>query len=225
MSLLESTSHSSVSRLAGPSTSGSRAPSAEVPCTEVPCTEIPGAEGLGRLGPDWVSRIESGDPAAHEALFRSFAPALYSFLLRYVGSRAIAEDLVQDLFLAIWDHHATMRIEGSVRTYLFTAARNRALNYLKHERVAERFRSILLEKSDESDPSAPGESDFLAALEMQDAIEKLPPRCQLIFTMSRQQDMSYNQIATALGISVKTVEVQMGRALRSLRAHHWKSLV
>jgi RNA polymerase sigma-70 factor (ECF subfamily) len=170
-------------------------------------------------GPDdWISRIQCGDVTAHEALFRTFAPGLNAFLTRYVQCPAIAEDLVQDLFLAIWDNRARMCIDGSIRTYLFAAARNRALNHLKHERVVDRFRTALLEWGDPSDPSAPGESDFLATLEIQKAIDRLPGRCRLIFTMSRQDDMTYGQIASALGISIKTVEVQMGRALRKLRA-------
>ena len=203
MSVLQSTSPHSASGLAAP--------------PEAPSSYRSEAGELAR-------RIERGDPAAFETLFRTFAPALYTFLTHYVGSSAVAEDLVQDLFLAIWDHRAALRIEGSLRTYLFTAARNRALNYLKHERVVERFRSVLLERGDASDPSAPGEADFLTALEMQGAIDALPPRCRLIFTMSRQDGLSYNQIATTLAISVKTVEVQMGRAMRSLRAHHRRSL-
>jgi RNA polymerase sigma-70 factor, ECF subfamily len=173
---------------------------------------------------DWLARIQRGDPVAHETLFRVYAPGLYAFLSRYVRSSAIAEDLVQDLFLAIWAHRESLHIDGSIRTYLFTAARNRALNHLKHEKIADRFRVAMLDRVDASDPSAPGESDFLAAMEVQTAIDRLPPRCRLIFTMSRQQDMTYNQIACELGISVKTVEVQMGRALKSLRAHHRESI-
>jgi RNA polymerase sigma-19 factor, ECF subfamily len=179
------------------------------------CTD--GAAVVG--GPDWLSRLRSGDQSTHDGLFRALAPALYAFLARYVDSAAVAEELVQDLFLAIWVHRATMQIEGSIRTYLFAAARNRALNYLKHERVGDRFRVALQDRLDASDPSAPGEADCLAALEVQRAMDRLPPRCRLIFSMSRQQGLTYNEIAAVLGISVKTVEVQMGRALKSLRAH------
>ncbi len=63
-----------------------------------------------------------------------------------------------------------------------------------------------------------GEDALLELLDLQDAIERLPARCRLIFTLSRQQDMSYGEIARSLGLSVKTVEVQMGRALKALRA-------
>jgi RNA polymerase sigma-70 factor, ECF subfamily len=158
--------------------------------------------------PDWMH------PAAHEALFRTFAPSLSAFLARYVGSQAVAEDLVQDLFLAIWADRERLRVAGSVRTYLFTAARNRALNYLKRERLAGRFRA---EWMDTADPSAPGESDLLTALAIQRALDALPPRRRRIFALRRIADLSHTQIATRLGISVKTVEVQMGRAIKSLK--------
>jgi RNA polymerase sigma-70 factor, ECF subfamily len=155
----------------------------------------------------------------HDLLFRALAPELRMYLARYVGSDAVAEDLVQDLFLAMWARRATMRIEGSMRAYLFTAARNRALNHLKHERIVDRFRLALIEQLEESDPSTPGEADILATLEIQRAIETLPPRFRQMFTMSRIQDMSYRQIAMSLRLSIKTVEAQMGRARKALRAH------
>lgn len=154
----------------------------------------------------------------HTALFRTFAPELRGFLARYVGSPAIAEDLVQDLFLAIWDRRTTVRVRGSVRTYLFAAARNRALNHLKHERIAHRFRRRRIAAGDERDPSAPGEADLLAALELQRVLQTLPPRRRRIFVLNRCRGLSYTRIASTLGLSVKTVEVEMGRALRDLRA-------
>jgi RNA polymerase sigma-70 factor (ECF subfamily) len=158
--------------------------------------------------PDWMH------PAAHDALFRAFAPRLSAFVARYVGNAAVAEDLVQDLFLTMWADRARMRVAGSVRTYLFTAARNRALNYLKRERLAGRFRA---DWTDAPDPSAPGESDLLTRLAVERALDALPPRRRRIFALRRIADLSHTQIATRLGISVKTVEVQMGRALKSLK--------
>lgn len=175
--------------------------------------------------PDWTQRMRCGDASAedasvYDALFRAFAPPLSAFLARYVESPATAEDLVQDLFCSLWAERARTRIDGSMRTYLFTAARNRALNHLKHQRVADRYRLAAGRSADTSDPSAPGESALLTSIEAQRAIDTLPPRCRRIFSLCRQQHLSHRQIATLLGISVKTVEVQMGRALKSLRAQH-----
>jgi len=166
-------------------------------------------------GPEWVERIRAGDEPAFEALFRALAPGLCALVTRYVGARAVAEEIVQDLFLELWTRRSELSIDQSIAAYLFTAARNRALNHRKRER-----RIIDLAPSDhpdEADPTARGEAELLDALELQDAIAQLPARCRLIFTLNRHQDLSYTEIATSLGLSVKTVETQMGRALRALR--------
>ena len=166
-------------------------------------------------GPEWVERIRAGDEPAFEALFRALAPGLCALVTRYVGSRAVAEEIVQDLFLELWTRRTELAIDQSIAAYLFTAARNRALNHLKRERRLVDLTPTM--RPGESDPNAPGEAELLDALELQDAIAQLPARCRLIFTLNRHQDLSYTEIATSLGLSVKTVETQMGRALRALR--------
>ena len=166
-------------------------------------------------GPEWVERIRAGDEAAFEALFRALAPGLCALVTRYVASRAVAEEIVQDLFLEVWTHRAELSIDRSIAAYLYTSARNRALNHAKRERRVVDL--TLADGGDTSDPGAPGESELLDALELQDAIAQLPARCRLIFTLNRHQDLSYTEIATSLGLSVKTVETHMGRALKALR--------
>jgi RNA polymerase sigma-70 factor (ECF subfamily) len=173
-------------------------------------------QDLAHQGPEWIERLRQGDEAAFESLFRAFAPGLCAFVARYVDSQAVAEEIVQDLFLTIWRRRADLVVEQSVATYLFTAARNRAVNHLRHERVARRWEGSIVGRIES--PGASAESELLEMLDLQDGIERLPARCRLIFTLSRQQGMTYAQIAESLGLSVKTVEVQMGRALRALRA-------
>jgi RNA polymerase sigma-70 factor, ECF subfamily len=166
-------------------------------------------------GPEWVRRLRVGDEAAFEDAFRTYAPALCAFAFRYVGSRAVAEDLVQDLFLTIWRKREELDITGAVGSYLYTATRNRALNHLQREQAGERFRVALLERLDAS--MSAGEEEMLTTMEMQRALDELPERCGLIFRLSRQEGMTYAEIAASLGLSVKTVETQMGRALKRLR--------
>jgi RNA polymerase sigma-70 factor (ECF subfamily) len=165
--------------------------------------------------PQWVQRIRLGDEAAFESLFRAFAPGLCAFLGRYVESRAVAEDLVQDLFLTLWHKREELQITGTVDSYLFGAARNRALNYLRHERVTDRFRTSILERGEPHGSSEEGE--ILEMLEVQGAVETLPARCRLIFSLHHHHGLTYAEIARSLGLSVKTVETQMGRALKALR--------
>jgi RNA polymerase sigma-70 factor (ECF subfamily) len=166
-------------------------------------------------------------------LFRAFAPGLVAFVVRYVRSAAVAEELVQDVFLSVWRARATLAVEGEAGAYLYAAARNRALSHLARERTAARFRAGVAGRPgdpavgtagggalpDVADPRTPREDDLLALLELQEAVAALPARCRLVFTMQRQQGLSYGEIAQALGLSIKTVETQMGRALKALRAH------
>jgi RNA polymerase sigma-70 factor, ECF subfamily len=167
-------------------------------------------------GSEWTERIRAGNEAAFEALFRTFAPGLCAVAARYVQSRAVAEELVQDLFFDIWNRRAELVIEGTIGGYLATAIRNRALNHVKREQLAARWR-IANAPASEVDSSMPTEGQLLDALDLQDAVDQLPVRCRLIFNLSRQQDLTYADIARSLGLSIKTVETQMGRALKALR--------
>lgn len=126
---------------------------------------------------------------------------------------------MQDLFLTLW---AKRRASGSAEltaAYLFVAARNRALKHVRHRRVVARVHE---QKAAEQSERAAGSADHEVlhretAEAVEAAIAELPERCREIFLLSRRQHMSYSEIAAALGISVKTVEVQMWRALRKLR--------
>ena len=175
------------------------------------------AHRLPYHGPEWIERIRAGDEAAFEALFRALAPGLCALVTRYVKSRQIAEELVQDLFFDLWNRRARLVVDQAITSYLFVAARNRALNYVKRERRVVPWNASATKDLDETDPAAPGEAELLDALELQDAIEHLPARCRLIFTLHRHQEMTYGEIAKSLGLSIKTVETQMGRALHALR--------
>ena len=172
---------------------------------------------LPEHGQQWIARIRAGDEAAFEALFRALAPGLCALVTRYVGSRPAAEELVQELFFDLWQRREQLAPEQAITGYLYVAARNRALNWLRHERRITPWSAAAQQHAAEPDPSSPNESELLDMLELQDAIASLPARCRLIFTLSRQQDMSYGEIASSLGLSIKTVETQMGRALKALR--------
>jgi RNA polymerase sigma-70 factor, ECF subfamily len=123
--------------------------------------------------------------------------------------------VVQDLFFDLWTRRQHLVIEQALTSYLYIAARNRALNVMKRDlRAAAHATELAREPVAHA---SPGESELLDALEVQDAIAQLPARCRLIFTLNRQQDMSYGEIAASLGLSIKTVETQMGRALKAMR--------
>lgn len=165
-----------------------------------------------------VLRIRAGDAQAFEALFHAFHAGLCAFAYRYVKSREVAEEIVQEVFLFLWERRETLDVRDSIKNYLFTAVRNAAVSWLRHERVVARRQVETLELFSRPAPSPDSmaiSGELLAAVRR--AIDRLPERCRLIFTLHREQGLTYGEIAQVLGLSPKTVEVQMGRALKALR--------
>lgn len=165
----------------------------------------------------WAERIQEGDRAAFEALFRTYAEPLCAFAEQYTQSPEIAEELVQDLFFKIWKNRSQWSPTVSVKSYLYTAARNLALDYLKHERVVETWKEETLQERPA--PEAPDERLHRDQLRqaVQEAIEELPDRPRQVFKLSRRHGLTYREIGRVLDLSIKTVETYMRRAFRSLR--------
>jgi RNA polymerase sigma-19 factor, ECF subfamily len=158
------------------------------------------------------------DPVSFEAVFRAHYPGLCEFVTGYVRSADIAHELVQDLFLRIWELQGTPNAPPLTKAYLYSAARNRAIKHLRHERVVVRWEE---RASREAEPSEASAADEVHCLDLADAaaraIASLPERCRMVYTLSRQQHLSYAEIAQILGIAESTVETQMWRALKHLR--------
>lgn len=128
-----------------------------------------------------------------------------------------AEDVVQDVFVKFWSKRENMNIIHSVKSYLYRATINTSLNYLESNKKIIRLKDT--EHSSESLTINTGEELSHKELKnkIDEAIDQLPPKCKVIFVLSRNEGMKYQQIADHLGISVKTVENQMGKALKMLR--------
>lgn len=167
-----------------------------------------------------AARIRQGSASAFEALFRAHADALCAFAESYVHSQQVAEDLVHDVFCDIWDRHAAFAPQGTVKSYLYRAVRNKALNWLKHQRVQRRWATEQehAPPPEGDKPSSSTEYDELRGLVAQ-AIARLSERQQQVYLMARHQDLSYAEIAEILDISPKSVENHMGHALRRLREY------
>jgi RNA polymerase sigma-70 factor (ECF subfamily) len=134
-----------------------------------------------------------------------------------VRSRAVAEEIVQDVMLELWRRRETLADESSPQAYLFQSTRNRSLNHIRHERV-ERMGEPYAAREQAVD--APAQSYVVEEeiqIALKHAVAMLPERCREVFELSRIHNLKYTEIAQTLGISVKTVEAQMGKALRVLR--------
>lgn len=188
------------------------------PDPAVPDRDAPAASTTAARDHAWIARIREGDAAAFEALFLAYTPRLCDFVFRYVHAREEAEEIVQDLFVWLWQHRATLPIRGAVSTYLYAAARHRALDRLKRERVRERWRS-----GEASNPAAEpkGADVALELAERQAAIERaiaeLPERRRAVCVLRWVDGLSYAEIAQRLGVSEKTVDSQLQNAIRFIR--------
>ncbi|MBC7896140.1 MAG: RNA polymerase sigma-70 factor [Cytophagaceae bacterium] len=166
-----------------------------------------------------LRRLRLGDERALELVFRAHYPAMVAVVRRIVFAPDVAEELVQDVFFKLWTKRETLAEIDALKTYLYRAARNTALNHLRRlkleqaheEREAAKGEPVTIEATDDSATA----SEVTEAVHA--AINRLPTRCREIFLMSREGGLTYGEIAAELGISIKTVETQMGRALKSLR--------
>lgn len=167
---------------------------------------------------DRLTHLLHTNPAAFiETLFKTFYAPLGAVVYRVVPDRAVVEDLLQDVFLRVWQGHEALPPIASYRAYLTRMALNAALRYRQRDQ-----RQVAWDEAPPTTaPVAPNALDQLHAAEATEAIAaalaKLPPQCRIVFELSRYEEMTYQQIAEALELSPKTVENQMGKALRILR--------
>jgi RNA polymerase sigma-70 factor (ECF subfamily) len=162
------------------------------------------------------------DYKAFEVLFKHYYQRLCNYALRVVPSPEVAEEVVSDVFFKFWKNRASIVIQSSLGAYLFRAVKNQALDYLKLKSNQHlRLDDVLpfWEQSEDKSSENPENTLLYQELdrELAAAIEALPPQCKIIFKYSRDEGLKYKEIAEALHISIKTVETQMGRALKSIR--------
>ncbi|MDO7854059.1 RNA polymerase sigma-70 factor [Hymenobacter convexus] len=165
-----------------------------------------------------LTQLRQTDPAAFiEQLFKTFYAPLGAVVYRVVPDRDVVEDILQDVFLRLWQGIEALPAIDSYRAYLNRMALNAAL---RHQQRAQR-QVAWDDAPPDTAPVAPDALAGLHAAEAADAVAaalaQLPPQCRIVFELSRYEEMSYQQIAEALEISPKTVENQMGKALRILR--------
>ena len=145
-------------------------------------------------------------------------PALHRYAYTIVSDSAIAEEMVHQVFLKILERRMPIDLQTSLKAYLFRAVNNECLNHIKHQKVKQTYQSYATNQM-ENRPETPSSKLSYKELEVQlkRAINDLPEQCRTVFQLSRFEELKYAQIAQQLGISVKTVEAQMSKALKRLR--------
>jgi len=166
-----------------------------------------------------INRILEGDQSGLESLFESYYARLCKYGAKLTDEPQVSEEIVQDLFVNIWERKDSLNIQQSVESYLFRAVKNRCINHLQ-----SKYRSYLHEEiSDSSEPNrntnpiseSLDHAELLALLIR--AEEKLPKKTAIVFSLSRHSDLSHQEIADKLGISTKTVEYHISNALKIIR--------
>ena len=164
-----------------------------------------------------LARLRGGDREAFDIIFRAHYAPLVNAAEGVLRERAVAEEVAQDVFLELWRRRESLVVQESLRAYLFRSVRNRALNHLRHGRV-QRNAAPYVAREEATPAAAPArmaEREIEGAV--REAVAALPAPVRQVFEMSRRQHLKYNEIADSLGISVKTVEARMGKALKELR--------
>lgn len=166
------------------------------------------------------SSRQRGSKEALELLFKLHYTGLCRYCLRYVKQGELAEEIVQDTFVAFWEKDIDLPGPSAAKAYLYTAVRNRSINYLKSAHARQQFQGDDPLLGQLATDTTQEQLDFQELSVLVEAgIEKLPERCRTIFEMSRLGGFSYQEIAAELALSPKTVENQMGIALRKLKEY------
>jgi RNA polymerase sigma-70 factor (ECF subfamily) len=165
-----------------------------------------------------VAALRVGDPSAFEALYYKYAPSLLRFGARLVGSREMASDVVQDVFVSLWERRDRLVIHTTLQAYLYAAVRRRSLEILRHDRVVLAYERRRVRGPIERTP-APDQQLIqreIAAV-LRAAVEALPPRAREVTRLRWDDQLSRAEVAEVMGIAVSTVDNHLLTALRALR--------
>jgi RNA polymerase sigma-70 factor (ECF subfamily) len=166
-----------------------------------------------------LERIRSSDQKAFQLLFEKYQPLLFRSILYNVEDADSAHDIVQETFVRVWNHRSSIRPHLSFLAYLFRISRNLVKDRARHAAVRKKFEPRVPEavQPQKHDPEESARSALLVEQIAHVVRTKLPKKCKEVFLLSRMEGMSHAEIAEKLGISPKTVENQITRALRILR--------
>ena len=162
----------------------------------------------------FLERINAKERSAYHELFREFYRSLVMYAMRYVEEQGEAEDIVQDVFVAVWEKQDKFLSYVSFRVFLYNSVRNTCLNQLKHRKVVEKYMNYHMTQDAESEEADRMEEELYG--ELFRAIDELAPRCREVFLLYMDGKKN-EEIAEALHIALHTVKTQKKKAMHYLR--------
>ncbi|WP_340111803.1 RNA polymerase sigma-70 factor [Maribellus mangrovi] len=162
------------------------------------------------------NQFKNGDNNAFEQLFRYYYEPLCIYASRILQDNVTAEEVVQDFFVKFWERRNSLVVESSLKNYLFRSVKNRCLNRIEHEKIKMQHAKYVIAEAETHDYN----DQFLEVdlkKDIEESIASLPEKRREIFRLSREEGLKYREIAEKLNLSIKTVEAQMGLAIKTLR--------
>jgi len=172
-----------------------------------------------------LEQLRNGEAKALKIIFDCYYRSLCHYALQFLNDEDQAEEVAQDLFVRIWEKRTSLKIETSLKLYLFRSVRNQCINLIQHEKVKQLHARNIKEALFEEEAADSYYIDSELADRIEGAIHAMPEKRRQIFRLSREQGMKYREIAEQLNVSIKTVETQMGLALKTLREKLGNSLL
>jgi RNA polymerase sigma-70 factor (ECF subfamily) len=164
-----------------------------------------------------ISKLKAGDHRAFSCIFTAYYQDLVMFAARFTHDQNNAEEIVQDTFVRLWEKHESVKITISLNSYLLKIVQNKCIDWYRHKRIMQTHNNVVMESS----PQFECDTDsYILHSELQEQIEaalsKLPEEIAEAFRMNRNKGFKYHKIADIMGVSVRTVEVRIGKALHML---------
>ena len=164
-----------------------------------------------------IPLLLSGDEATFEGVYKHFIRPLHMYAISILRDEDTAKGMVQNVFLKLWERRERLQFSGSIKAYLYGAVYNECLNNLRHQKIKVNHQQHVLYMTKDNAEEGTGMELLDLKEKLQQAMNELPEKCRTVFQLSRFEELKYQEIADELGISIKTVENQMGKALKTLR--------
>jgi RNA polymerase sigma-70 factor (ECF subfamily) len=171
-----------------------------------------------------LKRLKNDDEAAFKVLFNDFYSKLYYFVLEFIPLRDIAENIVQDTLVTLWNKRNQLKDDSNLTSYLFTVAKNNSLKKLRDKKYSQKLFSNTMDVGEldlNVETLSTVDTSVCAFMDIEQIIQEtlasLPPQCRKVFELSRFQEMKNREIAEELNISIKTVEKHISKGIKTFK--------